>query len=126
MKACRPDDGSPAFTEALRTTKLYGTDPLDNRLPDLMLTWDRSRPFRGIEIPGIARFVADPQSVRTGDHREGGLAMFAGRPATTRSGRRRSTAPRSPIMFWRCSASRRKHRAGCGVSLVAIDRLARI
>ena len=78
MKACRPDDGSPAFAEALRTTKLYGTDPLHNRLPDLMLAWDRSRPFCGIEIPGIARFVADPQSVRTGDHREGGLAMFAG------------------------------------------------
>jgi predicted AlkP superfamily phosphohydrolase/phosphomutase len=78
MKARRPDDGSPAFTEALRTTKLYGTDPLHNRLPDLMLGWDSSRPFRGIEIPGIARFVADPRSVRTGDHREGGLAMFAG------------------------------------------------
>jgi predicted AlkP superfamily phosphohydrolase/phosphomutase len=78
MKARRPDDGSAAFTEALRTTKLYDTDPLQNWLPDLMLMWDRSRPFLGIEIPGIARFVADPQSVRTGDHREGGLAMFAG------------------------------------------------
>ncbi len=57
---------------------MYGTDPLRNVLPDLMLTWDRSRPFTGIEIPGVARFMADPQSVRTGDHRPGGLVMLAG------------------------------------------------
>jgi predicted AlkP superfamily phosphohydrolase/phosphomutase len=78
MTTRRPDDGSPAFTEALRTSKLYGTDPLRSGLPDLMLTWDRSRPFAGLEIPGVARFVADAVSVRTGDHRAGGLAMLAG------------------------------------------------
>jgi hypothetical protein len=78
MKARRPDDGSPAFGEALRTVKLYGTDPMRNGLPDLMLTWDRSRPFSGLEIPGVARFMGEPGSVRTGDHRPGGLAVFAG------------------------------------------------
>jgi predicted AlkP superfamily phosphohydrolase/phosphomutase len=78
MQARRPDDGSPAFIEALRTSKMYGTDPLRSGLPDLMLTWDRSRPYTGIEIPGVARFMANPKSVRTGDHRAGGLALLAG------------------------------------------------
>jgi predicted AlkP superfamily phosphohydrolase/phosphomutase len=78
MKARRPDDGSPAFVEALRTVKLYGTDPMRNGLPDLMLTWDRTRPFSGLDIPGIARSMGESQSVRTGDHRAGGLAVFAG------------------------------------------------
>lgn len=78
MQARRPDDGSPAFVEALRTAKLYGTNPLSSGLPDLMLTWDRSRPFGGIEIPGVARFIADAKSVRTGDHRAGGLTLLAG------------------------------------------------
>jgi predicted AlkP superfamily phosphohydrolase/phosphomutase len=78
MKARRPDDGSPAFVEALRTVKLYGTDPMRSGLPDLMLTWDRSRPFSGLEIPGVARFMGESVSVRTGDHRAGGLAVFAG------------------------------------------------
>lgn len=76
MRARRPDDGSPAFTEALRTSKMYGT--LDSGLPDLMLTWDRSRPFGGLEIPGVARFVAEPGGVRTGDHRAGGLLLLVG------------------------------------------------
>jgi predicted AlkP superfamily phosphohydrolase/phosphomutase len=78
MTARRPDDGSPAFTEALRSAKLYGIDPLRSGLPDLMLTWDRGRPFAGLEIPGVARFVAEPKSVRTGDHKAGGLAVFGG------------------------------------------------
>ena len=78
MQARRPDDGSPAFVEALRTSRLYGTDPLRSGLPDLMLTWDRSKPFAGLEIPGVARFMAESRSVRTGDHRAGGLAVFAG------------------------------------------------
>ena len=78
MNARRLEDGSPAFVEALRTSRLYGTDPMRSGLPDLMLTWDRSRPFIGIEIPGIARFMAEPRSVRTGDHRAGGLAVLAG------------------------------------------------
>jgi predicted AlkP superfamily phosphohydrolase/phosphomutase len=78
MTARRPDDGSPAFTETLRTSKLYGGDPLRSGLPDLMLTWDRSRHFGGLEIPGVAQFVAEPQAVRTGDHKAGGLALLAG------------------------------------------------
>jgi predicted AlkP superfamily phosphohydrolase/phosphomutase len=78
MNARRPEDGSPAFVEALRTSRLYGTDPTRSGLPDLMLTWDRSLPFTGIEIPGIARFMPEPKSVRTGDHRASGLAMLAG------------------------------------------------
>lgn len=78
MKARRPDDGSPAFVEALRTVRLYGTDPMRNALPDLMLTWDRSRPFSGLEIPAVARFMGESHSVRTGDHSAGGLAVFAG------------------------------------------------
>jgi predicted AlkP superfamily phosphohydrolase/phosphomutase len=87
MKARRPDDGSPAFVEALRAVKLYGTDPMHNGLPDLMLTWDRSRPFSGLDVPGVARFVAEPNSVRTGDHRAGGLAVFTG-PAGHNADRR--------------------------------------
>ncbi|MBX9776415.1 MAG: alkaline phosphatase family protein [Xanthobacteraceae bacterium] len=78
MQARRPDDGSPAFVEALRTVRLYGIDPMRNRLPDLMLTWDRSRPFSGLEIPSVTRIMAEAQSVRTGDHRAGGLAVLAG------------------------------------------------
>ena len=81
MQARRPDDGSPAFVEALQTVKLYGTDPMRNGLPDLMLTWDRTRPFAGLDIPGVARSMGESRSVRTGDHRAGGLAVFAGSAA---------------------------------------------
>ena len=79
MSARRPDDGSPAFTEAVRTTKLYEADPQRIRLPDLMLTWDHSRPFTSLEVPGVARIAGEPSGHRTGDHREGGLAVFVGR-----------------------------------------------
>jgi predicted AlkP superfamily phosphohydrolase/phosphomutase len=78
MTARRPDDGSPAFTEAVRPTVLYGTDPMDNKLPDLMLSWDRSREYSTLEVPGMARITGYPVTVRTGDHREGGLAVFLG------------------------------------------------
>ena len=78
MTARRPDDRSPAFTGAVRPTHLYGTEPMANRLPDLMLNWDRSREYIALEVPGVARISGHPTSVRTGDHREGGLAVFAG------------------------------------------------
>jgi predicted AlkP superfamily phosphohydrolase/phosphomutase len=78
MTTRRPDDGSSAFTEAVRPTALYGTDPMDNKLPDLMLNWDRSREYTALEVPGVARISGYPVTLRTGDHREGGLAVFAG------------------------------------------------
>jgi predicted AlkP superfamily phosphohydrolase/phosphomutase len=78
MTARRPEDGSPAFCEAVRTTRVYGIAPQRNCLPDLMLSWDRSRSFTGLEVPGIARVFGKPKSVRTGDHREGGVAVFVG------------------------------------------------
>jgi len=78
MTARRPDDGSPAFTGAVRPTHLYRIEPMNNRLPDLMLNWDRSREYTALEVPGVARISGHPTTVRTGDHREGGLAVFVG------------------------------------------------
>jgi predicted AlkP superfamily phosphohydrolase/phosphomutase len=78
MTTRRPEDDSPAFTAATRPTKLYRTDPRHNRLPDLMLSWDRSRGYTALEVPGVARISGHPTTVRTGDHRESGLAVFVG------------------------------------------------
>ncbi len=78
MSTRRAEDGTPAFTEAVRTTSLYEVDPDHSLLPDLMLTWDHSRPFTSLEVPGVARISGHPNNERTGDHREGGLALFVG------------------------------------------------
>jgi len=78
MTARRPQDNSRAFTESLRTSRHYRIDPRQSGLPDLMLTWDRSRPYTALEVPGHARVAGDAPGVRTGDHKAGGLAVFAG------------------------------------------------
>jgi predicted AlkP superfamily phosphohydrolase/phosphomutase len=78
MSARHSGDGTPAFTEAVRTARVYGADPQHIKLPDLMLTWDHSRPFTSLEVPGVARISGQPHGARTGDHRDGGLAVFVG------------------------------------------------
>jgi predicted AlkP superfamily phosphohydrolase/phosphomutase len=77
-RARRPGDDRPAFRKIVRPTWLYGLDPSTNPLPDMMLNWDRSAQFFGLEVPGIARVEGPPPGPRTGDHDEGGLAAFVG------------------------------------------------
>lgn len=77
MMSARRQDGIAAFTHAIRTAKFYGIDPHTSMLPDLMLAWDRSGEYDMLEVPGMGRIRGKYHGVRSGDHMEGGLAVFA-------------------------------------------------
>ena len=68
------DTGDPVFAELIRTSDVYD-GPLLHQLPDLLCRWARTAPIRGVRSPRIGTLWDDMTTLRTGDHRGGGLAL---------------------------------------------------
>ena len=79
-----PESGQPVVREVIRTRDHYH-GPHRDRLPDLLVTWNRSHPINFIESPrvGIVDTKGIDMRTRTGDHRIRGrfFALAADWPA---------------------------------------------
>ena len=72
-----PDSGMPIVDEVLRSGKIY-QGPHRERLPDLLVMWNRSRPIHAAasDLIGVIRHP-DP-GIRTGGHIADGMYVLAG------------------------------------------------
>lgn len=68
------ETGDPVFVNLIRTRDVYD-GPLLHTLPDLLCGWSRTAPIRGVRSPRIGTLWNDTTSLRTGDHRAGGLVL---------------------------------------------------
>lgn len=72
-----PNSGKPIVDEVIRTREIYEGQHAD-RLPDLLVMWNRDRPIRtaASRLTGV---IHRPDSgIRTGGHTADGLYIFAG------------------------------------------------
>ncbi len=73
-----PDTGTRLVKEVLRSRDLFHGDALD-RLPDLIVRWHRERPIRGASSERAGLVTGrDTETLRSGDHRPGGLFVARG------------------------------------------------
>lgn len=78
------DTGEPLVNEVIRTDRIYHGERL-NRLPDLLVQWNRSHPIHRASSPKIGLVENRHLSVRTGDHKALGLFLATG--PTVRQGK---------------------------------------
>ena len=71
------DTGKPLVARVLRTAEVY-PGPFVQRMPDLLLEWNRERPIVRVSSPKIATVTHPRPSLRSGDHRPGGLFAALG------------------------------------------------
>jgi predicted AlkP superfamily phosphohydrolase/phosphomutase len=72
-----PDSGHPHVTRVLRTASIYQGEHLDD-LPDLLVEWNPRTTKVRAESERIGMVHEEHQSLRTGDHRPGGLVLVRG------------------------------------------------
>lgn len=78
LKECvNADTGEPLVAEVVQTGETQAGDSL-NRLPDLMVTWNRRNPIQVVSSPRIGRLKNDYPSLRTGDHTPVGMFFSVG------------------------------------------------
>jgi predicted AlkP superfamily phosphohydrolase/phosphomutase len=71
------DTGEPVVRAVVRTDAHYD-GPARDHLPDLLVEWNRSAPIDSVVSRRYGRIDRESTSVRTGDHRPGGLLVSAG------------------------------------------------
>jgi predicted AlkP superfamily phosphohydrolase/phosphomutase len=69
--------GRPVFDEIVRTETIHPT-PHAAPLPDLMARWSRVAPIPSLTSPWIGTVEGRYRGLRTGDHRDDGLAIVVG------------------------------------------------
>lgn len=67
-----PDTGKSVVSDVLKPAELFGGAHLD-RLPDLLVVWNRERPITAIASPRIGEVRGVTMTRRTGDHRPDGI-----------------------------------------------------
>ncbi|MBI1815264.1 MAG: alkaline phosphatase family protein [Deltaproteobacteria bacterium] len=72
-----PVTGQPAVRAVVRTDDLY-RGPQRDRLPDLLVEWDRTAPIRSLHSARVGTVQGTPISPRTGDHVAEGLFFARG------------------------------------------------
>ncbi len=73
-----PETGAPVVKEVLRSRDLFHGDAL-GRLPDLIVRWHRERPISAARSERVGLVAGrDHETVRSGDHRPGGLFVARG------------------------------------------------
>jgi predicted AlkP superfamily phosphohydrolase/phosphomutase len=70
------ETGEPVIRDVIRTRDRYA-GPASDRLPDLLVTWNRTAPIRGVTSPHIGRLRHPHPPIRTGDHRPDGMVVLA-------------------------------------------------
>jgi predicted AlkP superfamily phosphohydrolase/phosphomutase len=71
------DSGEPLIASATRTRDIYSGTHLD-RLPDIIVEWNRSSPIRRVASPRIGEVDATREPDRSGDHTMAGLLLAQG------------------------------------------------
>ena len=71
------ETGEPLVEDIVRTTDRYAGEFV-SRMPDLLVTWNRSAPIRVVRSPLYGTIRQDFYTNRTGDHRPEGLFYAAG------------------------------------------------
>lgn len=71
------DTGGPVVDEVVKISERFAGPHLD-RLPDLLVVWNRSAPIHAIRGPGIEETPRKPLGPRTGDHTQRALALVRG------------------------------------------------
>lgn len=77
LEVVNVDTGRPAIRNVYPSRDLYQGAHLD-RLPDLLVEWDRSVPISSVSSPKIGVITRQPPAGRTGDHKPDGLLIVAG------------------------------------------------
>jgi predicted AlkP superfamily phosphohydrolase/phosphomutase len=77
MEIVNEETGRPLVSKIYRAREIY-EGPYVDRMPDLLVEWNRDAPIRRVASPKIGS-VPDPMpSVRSGDHRPEGLFAALG------------------------------------------------
>ena len=71
------ETGEPLVQRVVRVETCFD-GPARDRLPDLLVEWNRSAPIRSIGAPRYGRIDQEYAGVRTGDHVPGGLLVARG------------------------------------------------
>jgi predicted AlkP superfamily phosphohydrolase/phosphomutase len=71
------ETGEPLVQRVVRVETCYD-GPARDRLPDLLVEWNRTAPIRSIGAPRYGRIDQEYVGVRTGDHVPGGLLVARG------------------------------------------------
>jgi len=71
------DTARPLVREVVRTDRIYRGERLD-RLPDLLVHWNRDAPILGIFSPKTGLIENRHLGIRTGDHTDTGLVFMSG------------------------------------------------
>lgn len=72
-----PETGRKLVTDIIRTDQAFDGDHHD-RLPDLLVVWDRSAPIFAVRSPRIGTIRAPDPDIRTGGHVSDGWFVAAG------------------------------------------------
>ncbi len=71
------ETGEPLVEDCVFTREIYGGEYLD-RLPDMLVSWNRSAPIRVVESPLTGPLRQNYAGFRTGDHTPFGMFVAAG------------------------------------------------
>ena len=76
-KVRNADTGEPLVRDIVETRQHYSGDYLD-RLPDLLVTWNRDAPIERVRSETIGELSREHMDNRTGDHTPDGICILAG------------------------------------------------
>ena len=82
-KVRNADTGEPLVADVVVTRELY-PGPYADRLPDLLVTWNRSAPIERVRSDTIGEVRAEHHDNRTGDHTPDGLCIVSARGGAPR------------------------------------------
>jgi predicted AlkP superfamily phosphohydrolase/phosphomutase len=71
------ETGEPLVEDVIVTREHY-PGPYSQRLPDLLVRWNRNAPIRSVWSPGIGHVDHEAGDNRTGDHTPEGFCVIAG------------------------------------------------
>lgn len=77
LQVVNVDTGEPLVARVLRSAEIY-EGPLVGLLPDLLVEWNRRRPIVQASSPKVGTVTHPSPSMRSGDHRPGGLFAALG------------------------------------------------
>jgi len=77
LSLVNPATGGPIVDEVLRCDRLYRGENSD-RLPDLLVVWNRDAPIESAHSPVLGSIPARPSGLRTGNHLHNGFCLAVG------------------------------------------------
>jgi predicted AlkP superfamily phosphohydrolase/phosphomutase len=76
------ETGDPLVAEVVKMRDFYSGERLE-RLPDITVTWNRSRPIQKVASPAIGELWHQHPNIRSGDHKPHGMVFYKSRGLVT-------------------------------------------